>query len=47
MREIISFSMLLQIGYYKSYPLKKNLVPEICKKKGINKDWFVIQLLVL
>ena len=24
---------LLQNGYYKSYPLKNNLVPEICKKR--------------
>jgi hypothetical protein len=36
------YSHYLQFGYYKSYPLDRNLVLEICKK-GIQKDWFVIQ----
>jgi hypothetical protein len=34
-------SSKLQSGCYKSYPLKNNLVPEICKKE-IHKDWFRI-----
>ena len=31
-------------GYYKSYPLKKNLVLEISKKRD-EKEWFAIEIL--
>jgi hypothetical protein len=37
---------LLQNGCYKSYPLKNNLVLEICKKKGSYQDGFVIEIIV-
>jgi hypothetical protein len=43
--DINSFPCYLHVGYYKSYPLNRNLIIEICKK-GIHKDWLVIRLLV-
>jgi hypothetical protein len=37
--------LLTHFRVYKSYPLKNNLVLEICKK-GTQKDWFVFRLVV-
>ena len=32
--DFLLLEFFLQSGYYKSYPLKNNLVLEICKQKG-------------
>jgi hypothetical protein len=37
--ELLALSIHIEFGYYKSYPLKNNLVPEI-SSKGMQPVWF-------